>query len=135
MKHVGWWIGAMVLTAGCSAPVPTNPTAPYWGRDDIYRPQPHDSLGALQEDPQYLTRSDQGERRILGQLLHELRLARHLIDEAHARRDVHGRVRIDYVRLASEFDRILMGLRRTLAAVETAPRDPMEITGDYQLYE
>ena len=86
-------------------------------------------------EPDYLARPDAGERRILGQLLRELQLVRYLIDEAHARRDGHGRVRIDYARLSAEYDQIIVGLRRTLAAAETAPREPADITGDYQLYE
>ena len=101
----------------------------------VVRPRPIDHSASSELVPDYLVRPDTGERQVLGQLLHELQLVRHLIDDAYARRDERARVRVDYVRLADEFDRILIGLRRTLTVAETTPRDRMDITGDYQLYE
>ena len=131
MKHVEWLAGvAAALLTGCTMLHHAVPIS-----------QPREPDGALpsrpfgHSTPGYLVRPDTGERRILGQLLRELQLVRHLIDDAHARRDEHGRVRIDYARLSAEYDQIIVGLRRTLAAAETAPREPADITGDYQLYE
>ena len=137
MKHAEWLISATValLVTGCemlhyAVPVPHS-------RELGHVPRPrlidHSAPSALV--PDYLVRPDTGERQVLGQLLHELQLARHLIDDAYARRDEHARVRVDYARLADEFDRIMVGLRRTLTVAETTPRDRMDITGDYQLYE
>ena len=76
-----------------------------------------------------------GERRILQQLLHELRLCRSLIDDAYAHRDDRARVRVDYGRLAADFNSMMAGLQQTLAATETAPREPGQIRGEYRLYE
>ena len=85
--------------------------------------------------PGYLVRPDSGERRILQQLLHELRLCRSLIDDAYAHRDDRARVRVDYGRLAADFNSMMAGLQQTLAATETAPREPGQIRGEYRLYE
>ena len=85
--------------------------------------------------PGYLVRPDSGERRILQQLLHELRLCRNLIDEAYAQRDERARVRVDYARLAADFNSVLAGIQQTLAATETAPRGPEAVRGEYRLYE
>jgi len=93
----------------------------------------HSSFSSMAAN--YLVRPDSGERQVLRQFLHELQLARHLIDEAYARRDDRGRVRVDYTRLSLEFDQILLGLRHTLNATETAPRDAQAIRGEYRLYE
>lgn len=83
----------------------------------------------------YLVRPDTGERRILRQLVHELQLNRHLIDEAYAHRDEHARVRVDYARLSAEFNQMISGLQQILAATETAPRDSDAIWGEYRTYE
>lgn len=85
--------------------------------------------------PGYLTRPDSGERRILRQLLHELRLSRNLIDDAYAHRDEDARVRVDYARLAADFNSVLAGIQQTLAATETSPREPRQVRGEYRLYE
>ena len=85
--------------------------------------------------PGYLVRPDSGERRILQQLLHELRLCRSLIDDAYAQRDEQARVRVDYARLAADFNSVLAGIQQTLAATETAPREPGQVRGEYRLYE
>ena len=85
--------------------------------------------------PGYLTRPDSGERRILRQLLHELRLSRNLIDDAYAHRDEDARVRVDYARLAADFNSVLAGIQQTLAATETSPREPQSVRGEYRLYE
>lgn len=85
--------------------------------------------------PGYLVRPDSGERRVLQQLLHELRLCRNLIDEAYAQRDERARVRVDYARLAADFNSVLAGIQQTLAATETAPRGPDAVRGEYRLYE
>ena len=137
MKHAEWLIGALaaLLMTGCSTlkyPVPVSQPREL-GHDS--RPRLIDHSAASASVPDFLARPDTGERQVLGQLLHELQLARHLIDDAYARRDQRARVRVDYARLTDEFDRIIVGLRRTLAVAETTPRDRLEITGDYQLYE
>lgn len=135
MKHVEWLAGAAaVLLTGCTMLHHAVPISqPREPGGIAPRSFGHSTSSAL--TPDYLVRPDTGERRILGQLLRELQLVRHLIDDAHARRDGHGRVRIDYARLSAEYDQIIVGLRRTLAAAETTPREPADITGDYQLYE
>lgn len=137
MKHAEWLIGTMLalLVTGCGMLQYAVPVSPSREPSHIPRPRPVNHSASSAFVPDYLVRPDTGERQILGQLLHELQLTRHLIDEAYARRDEHARVRVDYVRLADEFDRIVTGLRRTLTVAETTPRDRMDITGDYQLYE
>lgn len=137
MKHAEWLIGATMalLLTGCEMLHRAVPVSQPQESDGIRRSGliGHSTSSALL--PDYLVRPDSGERQVLGQLLRELQLARHLIDDAYARRDEHARVRVDYARLVDEFDRIVVGLRRTLTVTETAPRDRMDITGDYQLYE
>ena len=137
MRHAGWLAAVIValLLQGCqSAPQETSVLQPR--RLESVSPVlagDHSASHAARAD--YLVRPDTGERQILRQLVHELQLARHLIDDAYTRRDEHARVRIDYARLADEFDRIVSGLRRTLTVTETAPRARMDITGEYQSYE
>ena len=137
MRHAEWLIGATaaLLVTGCEMlhyAVPVSQS-----REPSHTPRPAliDRSASSAPTPDYLIRPDIGERQVLGQLLHELQLARHLIDAAYARRDERARVRVDYVRLTDEFDRIMFGLKRTLTVAETTPRDRMDITGDYQLYE
>ena len=83
----------------------------------------------------YLVRPDTGERRILRQLLQELQLSRHLIDDAYAHRDEHARIRVDYARLSAELNQMIAGLQQTLAATETAPGEPNAIRGEYRVYD
>lgn len=137
MKHAEWLIGSTValLVTGCEMPHHTVPVSQFRESDGIPRSRLIDHSAFSMPTPDYLVRPDTGERQVLGQLLHELQLVRHLIDDAYARRDERARVRVDYARLADEFDRIVMGLRRTLTVTETTPRDRLDITGDYQLYE
>lgn len=137
MKYAEWLTGmtmALLLT-GCATSHRAVPVSQPRELDGVRwsKTVDHSAPSALM--PDYLVRPDSGERRVLGQFLRELQLARHLIDDAYARRDEHARVRVDYARLADEFDRIVAGLRRTLTVTETTPRDRMDITGDYQLYE
>ncbi len=136
-RYAEWLAGALLalLAAGCGKSHDPVPVSQPRELDPAPRARLVDHSASSALVPDYLTRPDTGERRILGQLLHELRLARHLIDEAHARRDERARVRVDYARLADEFDRIMTGLRRTLAVSETAPRDSVDITGDYRSHE
>ena len=137
MKHAEWLISstAALLVTGCEMLHYAVPVSQSRELSHIPRPRLIDHSALPVRTPDYLIRPDMGERQVLGQLLHELQLARHLIDDAYARRDERARVRVDYVRLVDEFDRIMIGLRRTLTVAETTPRDRMEITGDYQLYE
>ena len=140
MTYAEWLIGATaaLLVPGCEMFHHAVPASQPWELDGVPRTIPSDHSASSASSvliPDYLVRPDTGERQILGQLLHELQLARHLIDEAYTRRNERARVRVDYARLADEFDRIVVGLRRTLTVAETAPRDRMDITGDYQLYE
>ena len=137
MKHAEWLIGAIVVTlvTGCEMLHNAVPVSHSREFSHVPRPRPINHSASSVLTPDYLVRPDTGERQVLGQLLHELQLVRHLIDDAYARRDERARVRVDYVRLADEFDRIMVGLRRTLTVAETTPRDRMDITGDYQLYE
>lgn len=137
MKHAEWLIGTTValLVTGCGMLHQAVPVSQFRESGGTPRSRPIDHSAFSIPTPDYLVRPDTGERQVLGQLLHELRLIRHLIDDAYARRDERARVRVDYARLADEFDRIVTGLRRTLTVTETAPRDRLDITGDYQLYE
>ena len=137
MKHAEWLIGttAALLVTGCEMLHHTVPVSQFRESSGTPSSRPIDHSAFSISTPDYLVRPDTGERQVLGQLLHELQLVRHLIDDAYARRDERARVRVDYARLADEFDRIVTGLRRTLTVTETAPRDRFDITGDYQLYE
>ena len=137
MKHAEWLIGTTMalLATGCEMLHHTVPVSQSRELNSTPRLGTVDHSASLVLAPDYLVRPDTGERQVLGQLLHELQMVRHLIDDAYARRDERARVRVDYARLADEFDRIVIGLRRTLTVTETAPRDRMDITGDYQLYE
>lgn len=137
MRHAEWLIGTTValLVTGCGVSHHAVPVSQLRESSSISRPRLVDHSAFSMPTPDYLVRPDTGERQVLGQLLHELQLVRHLIGDAYARRDERARVRVDYARLTDEFDRIVMGLRRTLTATETAPRDRLDITGDYQLYE
>ena len=137
MKHAEWLIGSTValLVTGCEMLHHAVPVSQLRESSSIPRSRLIDHSAFSRLTPDYLVRPDTGERQVLGQLLHELQLVRHLIDDAYARRDERARVRVDYARLADEFDRIITGLRRTLTVTETTPRDRLDITGDYQLYE
>ena len=137
MRHAEWLIGttAALLVTGCGMLHHAVPVSQPRELGHVPQSELIDHSASSVPTPDYLVRPDVGERQVLGQLLHELQLARHLIDEAYARRDERARVRVDYVRLADEFDRVMIGLRRTLTVAETAPRDRMDITGDYQLHE
>ena len=137
MKHAEWLIGTTValLVTGCEMLHHTVPVSQFRESSSTPSSRPIDHSAFSMPTSNYLVRPDTGERQVLGQLLHELQLVRHLIDDAYARRDERARVRVDYARLADEFDRIVTGLRRTLTVTETAPRDRFDITGDYQLYE
>ena len=137
MKHAEWLIGTTValLVTGCEMLHHAVPVSQFRESGGTPRSRPIDHSAFSIPTSDYLVRPDTGERQVLGQLLHELQLVRHLIDDAYARRDERARVRVDYARLADEFDRIITGLRRTLTVTETAPRDRLDITGDYQLYE
>ena len=137
MKHAEWLWGVTVasLVSGCGLSVlgePSVTTRPISA--DVRTDVPGHSASPL-ITPDYLVRPDTGERRILYQLLQELKRCRHLIDNAYTRRDREARLRIDYARLATEFNQIMIGLQRSLTAVDTAPRGHTDITGDYQLYE
>ena len=123
MRHAEWLVGAIaaLLVAGCGMMHHAVPVSQPRESSGIPRSKPADHSAFSIPAADYLVRPDTGERQVLGQLLHELQLMRHLIDDAYARRDEHARVRVDYARLADEFDRIVTGLRRTLAVTETAP--------------
>ncbi len=137
MKHAEWLMGpiAALLVTGCGVLHHAVPVSQSRESSGVPRSRLVDHSAFSLPAANYLVRPDTGERQVLGQLLHELQLVRHLIDDAYARRDERARVRVDYARLADEFDRIVTGLRRTLTVTETAPRDRLDITGDYQLYE
>ncbi len=135
MRQVGWVVAPLlaIVLAGCGhsrAMVAETYQVPSDPRNRVM-----DSAFPSLLSANYLLRPDGGERRVLRQLMHEMQQARHLIDEAHARRDAQARVRVDYARLALEFDQILLGLRRTLSATETTPREASGISGEYRLYE
>ena len=137
MRHAEWLtsVTAALLLTGCGMLHHAVSVSQFRDPEDVPQEGPSSHSASPSLIPGYLVRPDTGERRVLGQLLHELQLARHLIEDAYERRDERARVRVDYARLADEFDRIVTGLRRTLAVAETAPRDHSDITGDYQLYE
>ena len=135
MRKMEWWVFSLfaILLVGCGhshSVAPSVRPQAFELQDQILDPAVPSLLKA-----NYLMRPDGGERRVLRQLMHEMQQARHLIDEAHARRDTQARVRVDYARLALEFDQILLGLRRTLSATETTPREAPGISGEYHLYE
>ena len=129
-------VAAVLLAAGCKWPIVAANTNLSESRPPLRaesRPAAPASSPAFA--PGYLVRPDSGERRILQQLLHELRLCRSLIDDAYANRDDRARVRVDYARLAADFNSVLSGIQQTLAATESSPRDPHQVRGEYRLYE
>jgi RAQPRD family integrative conjugative element protein len=75
------------------------------------------------------------ERARLAMLLRQLDLLGTVVRQAEDSAPISGRYHFDFARLRADLARIRRGIEDYLAPRRAQPRDPLELSGDYQRQE